>query len=119
MVSGDVVCIVEEDESVRESLTGLLRSLNLVVQPFVSAQELLASWTNFATICVILDLSAVEVERHLSDLGEKLPLVFITSNYDAVPAIRALERGPIVSLLEPCFVEDLLRAVSQATRQQS
>jgi FixJ family two-component response regulator len=119
MVSGEVVCIVEEDESVRESLTGLLRSLNLVVQPFVSAQELLAVCTHLTTSCVILDLSAVEVERHLSDLGKELPLVFITSNYDAVPAIRELARGPIVSLLEPCFVEELLRAVRQATGQQS
>lgn len=117
MVSGEVVCIVEEDESVRESLTGLLRSLDLVVMSFASTQDLLAGWGGVATSCVILDLSGAEVERHLTALGDELPLVFITSNYDVVPSVRALERGPIVSLLEPYFEEDLLRAVGGAMRQ--
>lgn len=122
MVSVAVVCIVDDDESVRESLTGLLRSVGLDARPFASAEEFLDGWDLTSTRCVILDvtmpgMSGAELQEHLIAAGSDPPIVFITARTEEALRKRLLERGAIACLVKPFPEQELLQAVSTALGQ--
>ena len=119
MLSGEVVCIVDDDESVRESLTGLLRSVGLPARPFASAEEFLDGWDRATTSCVILDvtmpgMSGAELQELLISRGEQPPLVFITARTESALRNRVLERGAVAYLIKPFTEDELLRTVASA-----
>lgn len=119
MSTGPLVCIVDDDESVRESLAGLLRSVGLAARPFASAEEFLAGYEPSSTQCAILDvtmpgMSGVDLQEHLRARGIALPLVFITARAEPALHARLMDRGAVACLVKPFQEEELFAAVRAA-----
>jgi len=114
-----LVCVIDDDSLVRESLSRLLRSAGLKVQAFASAQEFLASRPSEAPSCLVLDvqmpgISGLELQRQLRNGESRVPIVFMTGYGDIPMSVRAMRAGAFEFLTKPCRDEDLLRAVNQA-----
>jgi FixJ family two-component response regulator len=117
MPASVLVSIVDDDESVRESLPDLLRSFGFVAQPFDSAEAFLASDDLGRTRCLILDIampgmSGPELQQELKRRGVHIPIVFITAHTDA--AARVMQRGASACLFKPFSDTALIDAVSAA-----
>ena len=116
------LAVVDDDESVRESLQGLLASLGFAVQTFPSAEDFLASEGAYGTECLILDvrmpgMSGPELLEELCARAREIPTVFITSYglEDLRPRVRA-DRA--VNYLHKPFTEEaLLEAIHSALRR--
>ena len=118
-----LVCVVDDDESVRESLPDLLKELGFAVQAFASAGEFLASQYIAATGCLILDIampqmSGPELQQELTRRGQRLPIIFITARADEVLRNQLIARGAVACLLKP-FSEQQLRVALDAALQES
>lgn len=116
-----LVAIVDDDESVRESLPDLLREFGFAVQAFASAEDFLTSGDLARTRCLILDIampdmSGPELKRELQRRGKAIPVVFITANSDETLRPRLLELGAVECLFKPFSDTALLAAVSSALR---
>ena len=115
------VSVVDDDESVRESLPDLLKEFGFAVQAFSSAEEFLASDTLGRTNCLILDvampgMSGPELQRELTRRMHRIPIVFITAHGDANLRPRVLEDGAVECLLKPFSDTALLNAINAALR---
>src|SRR5213594_81735 len=100
------VSVVDDDESVRESLPDLLKEFGFEACAFSSAQEFLASGCVNRTGCLILDIAmpgmtGLDLQRELQRRGHKIPTVFITAQTDGAVHARALEEGAVRILLKP------------------
>jgi FixJ family two-component response regulator len=120
-VVGSLVSVVDDDESVRESLPDLLRELGFVVQAFSSAEEFLASDCVGQTRCLILDvampgMSGPDLQRELTLRGQEIPIVFITAHKDETVRPRLLGQGAVECLFKPFSDTALLEAVNAAIR---
>jgi FixJ family two-component response regulator len=120
-VVGALVSVVDDDESVRESLPDLLRELGFVVQAFASAEEFLASDCVDQTKCLILDvampgMSGPDLQRELTQRGQEIPIVYITAHKDEAVRPRLLEQGAVECLFKPFSETALLDAVNAALR---
>jgi FixJ family two-component response regulator len=120
-VVGSLVSVVDDDESVRESLPDLLRELGFVVRAFSSAEEFLASDCVGQTRCLILDvampgMSGPDLQRELTRRGEEIPIVFITAHRDETVRPSLLEKGAVECLFKPFSDTALLDAVNAALR---
>lgn len=118
------VFVVDDDEAVRDSLALLLRSVELAVATFNSANEFLDSYDPAAPGCLILDvrlpgMSGLELQQRLADDGADLPIVFITGHGDVPMAVRAMRRGAVDFLQKPFSDQELLDRVQQALAEQS
>lgn len=123
MIRVPVVCVVDDDVSVRESLTELLRSTGYDARPFASAVELLAGDAPLFSSCAILDvtmpgMSGPELQDRLVALGHRLPIVFITARTEPALRARLLQGGALACLVKPFLEDDLLDAVRAALRTQ-
>jgi FixJ family two-component response regulator len=117
-----LVAVVDDDESVRESLPDLLRELGFASKAFGSAEEFLASDCVGETKCLILDvtmpgLSGPDLQQELKRRGEEIPIVFITANGDAGTRRRLLKQGAVECLFKPFSDMDLGDAVNAALRR--
>lgn len=118
MVSS-LVSVVDDDESVRESLPDLLREFGFAAQTFASAQEFLASdWVD-QTRCLILDIAmpgttGPDLQRELTRRGHEIPIVFITAQGDATVRLRVLAQGAVECLFKPFSDTTLLEALNAA-----
>jgi DNA-binding NtrC family response regulator len=113
------VFVVDDDASIRDSLSDLISSAGLNVQTFASAQEFLTSQRPDAPSCLVLDvqlpgLSGLDLQRELAKLGVQIPIIFITGHGDIPMSVRAIKAGAIEFLTKPFRDEDLLNAVEQA-----
>jgi DNA-binding NtrC family response regulator len=113
------VLVVDDDASVRESLSNLLRSTGLNVRTFASAPEFLRSERPPGPSCLVLDvrlpgLSGLDLQRELAAKDAQLPIIFITGHGDIPTSVRAMKAGAIEFLTKPCRDEDLLDAIDQA-----
>jgi FixJ family two-component response regulator len=122
MTSGPAVCIVDDDESVRESLTGLLRSAGFDARPFRSAEHFLAEGDRSAMRCAILDvtmpgLSGADLQERLLEEGLTFPIVFITARTEPTLHTRLLQRGAVACFVKPFHEDELLDTVRAATRR--
>jgi FixJ family two-component response regulator len=113
MVTPTLVSVVDDDESVRESLPDLLREFGFAVQAFSSAEEFLASEYIGQTKCLILDIampgmSGTDLQRELTLRREQIPIVFITAHGDVTVRPRLLKQGAVECLLKP-FSDTALR----------
>jgi FixJ family two-component response regulator len=120
-VVGSLVSVVDDDESVRESLPDLLRELGFEVEAFSSAEEFLASDYVGDTKCLILDvampgMSGPDLQRELTRRGLEIPIVFITAHRDETVRPRMLEQGAVECLFKPFSDTALLEAVNTALR---
>ena len=118
----EIVFVVDDDESVRESLQSLLRSAGLKVETFVSALQFLAS-PNLATLtvpsCLVLDvrmpgLTGLEMQERLREMHLAIPIIFITGHGDIPMSVRAMKAGAVEFLTKPFHDQYLLDAIAQA-----
>jgi FixJ family two-component response regulator len=119
MAGRSLVSIVDDDESVRESLPDLLRELGFSAQAFSSAEEFLASDHVKHTKCLILDIAmpgmtGPDLQRELRLRRQEIPIVFITANTDETVRPRMLEQGAVECLFKPFSDTALLKAVNAA-----
>jgi len=121
MVKRLFVSVVDDDESVRESLPDLLKELGFAVQAFSSATEFLGSDYVDQTKCLILDIampgmSGPDLQRELTLRRYDIPVVFITALADEAIRPRVLEQGAAECLFKPFSDTALLRALNTALR---
>ena len=121
MAMRSLVAIVDDDESVRESLPDLLREFGFAVEAFSSAEEFLASEVVGQTKCLILDvampgMSGPALQRELQRRRSAIPIVFITAHADESIRPRVLEAGAVHCLFKPFSETALLGAVTTALR---
>ena len=116
-----LVAVIDDDESVRESLPDLLREFGYAPQAFASAEEFLASGDLVQTRCLILDIampgmSGPELQRELQRRGQPIPVVFVTAHADETVRPRLLEQGAVDCLFKPFSETDLVEALNAALR---
>ena len=116
------VCVIDDESSIRKSLSNLLRSAGLKVQTFASAQEFLTSWPREAPSCLVLDIqlpgiSGLDLQQELTGGGAQIPIIFMTGYGDIPMTVRAMKAGAIEFLTKPFRDEDLLSAVDQAIKR--
>jgi two-component system, LuxR family, response regulator FixJ len=113
------VYVVDDDASVRESLSSLLRSAGMRVEVFASALAFLDQQNLQAFACVVLDvrmpgLDGFGLQQRLSALGRDMPIIFITGHGEVPLAVRAMRAGAIDFLNKPFEDTDLLNAIELA-----
>jgi FixJ family two-component response regulator len=116
-----LVSVVDDDESVRESLPDLLREMGFAARAFSSAGEYLESDTVLRTECLILDLampgmSGPELQRELKRRQIQTPIIFITANQDEAARRDTVAQGAVDCLLKPFTDTVLLSALNSALR---
>jgi FixJ family two-component response regulator len=116
-----LVSVVDDDESVRESLPDLLREFGFAVQAFSSAEAFLASEWVGQTSCLILDvampgMTGPDLQRELTRRRQEIPIVFITAHRDEAVRPRVLEQGAVACLFKPFSETALLGALNAALR---
>ena len=121
-VSHPLVSIVDDDESVRESLPDLLKELGFSAKAFSSAAEFLASDHIERTNCLILDvampgMTGPELHLELSRRGQAIPTIFITALKDDAVRPRLIEQGAVDCLFKPFTDDTLQEALSSALRR--
>lgn len=114
-----IVFVVDDDESVRESLRGLIRSAGLRVETFASAQQFLADPRANAPSCLVLDvhlpgLSGLDLQKRMAEGDIEIPIIFITGRGDIPMSVRAMKAGAVEFLTKPFRDHDLLDAIGQA-----
>src|SRR6266849_983779 len=114
-----LVCVVDDDAPMRESLTNLLRSVGLRVEAFASAQEFLRSPRPDVPGCLVLDvrlpgLSGLELQQRLAEVDMAMPIIFITGHGDIPMTVQAMKAGAVVFLTKPFRDQELLDAIHQA-----
>ncbi len=121
MVMHPLVSVVDDDQSVRESLPDLLREFGFAVAAFSSAEEFLASDSIGQTQCLILDIampgmSGPDLQHELKLRRQKIPIVFITALRDETAGPRLLQQGAVACLLKPFSETALMDAIQAALR---
>ncbi len=116
-----LVSIVDDDESLRESLPDLLKELGFAVQTFSSGEEFLGSDYVRETRCLILDIampgmSGPDLQRELKRQGRTIPIVFITGHGDESVRPHLLQQGAVDCLFKPFTEAALLGAINAALR---
>jgi FixJ family two-component response regulator len=120
-ITRSLVSVVDDDESVRESLPDLLNEMGFAVQVFSSAEEFLASDFVGLTKCLILDIampgmSGPELQEELTRRGRRIPIVFITAQRDDTVRPHLIARGAVACLFKPFSDTALLSALNAALR---
>ena len=123
MANPPLISVVDDDDSVRESLGGLIRSVGFAVKAFASAEEFLTSDRLPDTDCLILDvrmpgMNGLELQRRLAASHMSIPVIFITAHGDEEARVRALNGGAVEYLLKPFSEEALLKAIDTALKSK-
>ena len=121
MVTRPLISVVDDDESVRESLPDLLREFGFEAQTFSSAEEFLTSKAVDDTNCLVLDvampgMSGPALQRELKFREQSIPIVFITAQRDSTVRPRLIAEGAVECLFKPFEPNDLLQALNTALR---
>ena len=121
MVTRPLVSVVDDDESVRESLPELLGELGFAVRAFSSAEEFLASDCVAETRCLILDvampgMSGPDLQRELMLRRKEIPIIFITAHGGETVRPQLLEQGAVECLFKPFSDTALREALNTALR---
>jgi len=114
-----MVFVIDDDESIREALKSLIRSVGLSVKTFASARDFLESSRPDVPSCLILDvrmpgLSGLDLQRDLAEGNIHIPIIFITGHGDIPMSVRAMKAGAVEFLTKPFRDQDLLDAIQQA-----
>jgi FixJ family two-component response regulator len=113
------VFVVDDDDLVRASIQGLLKSVGLRSEAFGAAQEFLRSKRPDGPSCLVLDVrlpgvNGLDFQRDLADAGIRIPIIFITGHGDIPMTVRAMKSGAVEFLTKPFRDQDLLDAIHQA-----
>ena len=119
MVTRPLITVVDDDESVRESLPDLLKEFGFDAQTFSSAAEFLASEALTETSCLLLDvampgMTGPDLQQELRRRERRVPIVFITAHRDATERVRLIAQGAVECLFKPFEPADLLQALNTA-----
>jgi FixJ family two-component response regulator len=114
-----IVFVVDDDVSIREALSSLIRSIGLKVILFESATDFLSFQRPDVASCLVLDvrlpgLSGLDLQRDLRIAGESLPVIFITGHGDIPMSVRAMKAGALEFFPKPFREQDLLDAIGIA-----
>jgi FixJ family two-component response regulator len=114
-----LVTVIDDDESVRESLPDLLRSFGFAAQAFASGEDFLASTLLGTTQCLVLDvampgMSGPDLKQELERRKQPIPVIFITAHQDNMNCERLKQQGAIDCLYKPFDPSALIRAVRTA-----
>ena len=124
-----IVFVVDDDDLVRASIQGMLKSVGLRSQTFGTAQEFLRSQRPEGPSCLVLDVrlpgvNGLDFQHQLIGAGIRIPVIFITGHGDIPMTVKAMKSGAVEFLTKPFRDQDLLDAIHQAlerdraTRQQ-
>ena len=121
MAKRSLVSIVDDDESVRESLPDLLRQFGFAAKAFSSAEAFLTSDVVSGTSCLLLDIampgmSGPDLQQELRRRRQEIAIVFITANGDETIRPRLLAQGAVECLFKPFSETALLDALNAALR---
>jgi FixJ family two-component response regulator len=116
-----VIFIVDDDESLREMVSGLLRSVGLQVQVFGSTAEFIGCKRPDAPSCLVLDvrlpgMSGLDFQAQLAEANISIPIIFMTGHGDIPMSVKAMKAGAIEFLTKPFRDQDLLDAVQLALK---
>ena len=116
-----LVAVVDDDESVRESLPDLLREFGFATHSFSSAEEFLISDSLVQTGCLVLDIAmpgmtGFDLQQELKLRGHSIPIIFISAHKDEVVRRRAFQQGAVEFLSKPFSDTALLQALNTALR---
>jgi FixJ family two-component response regulator len=122
-IASPLVSVVDDDESVRESLPDLLREFGFSAQAFSSADEFLRSDRIGDTRCLILDvampgMTGPDLQQELARRGQHIPIVYITAHRDETVRPRLIEQGAVECLFKPfseAALHDALRSALRTT----
>jgi FixJ family two-component response regulator len=118
-----LVSVVDDDESIRESLPDLLKEFGFISRTFSSAEAFLTSEVFSQTECLILDIAmpgmcGPELQHELERRRIKIPIIFITAHQEEAVRSRVLEDGAIQCLLKPFSDTALLQALNEALNER-
>jgi len=118
------IAIVDDDESVRTAMKGLIESLGYIVVAFASGAEFLASDRLSECACLVSDvrmpgMGGLELQKRLMASGRSIPMIFITAFPDTRVRDRAMKAGAIAFLSKPCERDDLLAHLRTAVASRS
>jgi FixJ family two-component response regulator len=113
------IFVIDDDVSVRDAITGVVKSVGLRVETFESAHDFLQKSPPDGPNCLVLDvrlpgLSGLDVQRELTRLNIRIPIVFITGYGDIPMTVQAMKAGAVEFLTKPFRDQDLLDAIQQA-----
>jgi FixJ family two-component response regulator len=116
---GPIVFVVDDDASMREALSSLIRSAGLRVELFSSAGEFLRRKAPEGPACLVLDMrlpgsSGMDLQSELAAADHPIPIIFITGHGDIPMSVRAMKAGALEFLTKPFRDEDLLEAIRLA-----
>ncbi len=120
--SDALIAIVDDDPSVREGLSSLIRSAGLQVETFASAQEFLSRRGAGAPSCLVLDLqmpglSGLDLQKRMAEAGVEIPIVFLTGHGNIPASVQAMKAGAVEFLTKPFDDQELLRAIQEAVER--
>ena len=113
------VFVIDDDDLVRASIQGLLKSVGLRSEAFGAAQEFLRSKRPDAPSCLVLDVrlpgvNGLDFQHELAEAGIRIPIIFITGHGDIPMSVKAMKSGAVEFLTKPFRDQDLLDAIHQA-----
>ena len=116
-----IVSVVDDDESVRESLPDLLRKFGFAARAFSSAEDFLSSDSVAETKCLILDvampgMTGLDLQQELKRRGQQVPVIFITAQKDSKLREQAFEQGAAQFLYKPFSATALLEALKETMK---
>lgn len=119
-----IAYVIDDDSTIRDGLSSLLRSVDIAVETFGSTGDFLKSKRHDIPACLILDvrlpgMSGLEFQEELSKLGVSMPIIFITGHADVPMSVQAMKAGAVEFLCKPFREEDLLRAVRSAIKKDT
>jgi FixJ family two-component response regulator len=111
--------LVDDDRSMREAISSLVRSVGLNVETFSSAQEFLCHVRSGVCACLVLDvrmpgMGGFDLQCVLKELCDSIPIIFITGHGDIPMAVRAIKSGALEFLPKPFRDDELLDAINRA-----
>ena len=120
--SKSIVFVVDDDESVREMVSSLLRSVGLQVRTFGSAAEVFGARRPDAPCCLVLDvrlpgMSGLDFQIKLAEANISIPIIFMTGHADVPMSVKAMKGGAIEFLTKPFRDQELLDAVQVALKR--
>jgi FixJ family two-component response regulator len=123
-VDAETAFIMDDDADVCAAIQGLLKSVGLRSESFVTPQAFLRCTPGDSPSCLVLDLrlpgvSGLEFQHQLAEAGVQIPIIFITGHGNIPMSVRAMKAGAVEFLAKPFGDEDLLEAIRQAAAARS
>lgn len=119
-----IVFIVDDDARMRAAMRRLLKTVGLEAESFATPEEFLRHELPKGPSCLLLDvrlpgMSGLDVQRKLTELGARIPIIFITGHGDIPMTVRAMKSGAVEFLTKPFRDQDLIDAIQQALKRDS